>query len=450
MPTFSTVVGDSSWSKTKTITVNMYPSGTYSETFTHGCSVPTSIEREVQESTSSSWKWPESDRSSFRAIKKSGSIKMTDYDAGSRSVDYHVIARPRTSEVYVKRGAYTIKSDTFYDVESYLFDHTSRYYLQADYTLLKETYPDAPDYFHTPPSESVDGKVNDVMARVISELVSSYDLMTEVVESKQTIELVTSLLKSAVNPMRTIRRLMKKGSRRMIGDAWLKCRYGIMPITYSIRDLVKLYEERSWAYRVARASDNLNVNLKATDQPGICFYDTYEYKAVIRGTGKERIAGSDLTRLSARVQANPFATMWEEIPYSFVVDWFVNVGDWITAQSQVLSLCDAYTQRAYCYSVKVDKTRRVYFRDNHDDRRILSTGPWIVPWGTVFPETTRPAGVDGRADYELITERENSYRRRVFQPTQVYLALSPHLNWKRWADGVALTALRARDLLRRK
>ena len=38
-----------------------------------------------------------------------------------------------------------------------------------------------------------------------------------------------------------------------------------------------------------------------------------------------------LDSLWSLLKVNPFSTAWELVPLSFVVDWFVNIGDYITA-----------------------------------------------------------------------------------------------------------------------
>jgi hypothetical protein len=400
--------------------------------------------------TDLSWKIPMSDRTSFEAVKKSGSIRMTNYQVGRKKLTHKIVQLPRRAELYTQAGMYSLYNGAFYERLQHTWDKTLDYSLQGDYDHLRMTFPSAPLIFHPDPSGDLSDKINVVMGRVVNDLNSSYDLLTEIMEFRQSVDLVHTLLLSAINPIRAIRKLIKSGKIRVIGDWWLQYRYGIMPIVYSIQDIVKTVDERSAIYRTARAFDGFNATLGPPATTETCFYDTHFYNAVIRGVGKERIEGSDLARLHHRVQMNPLSTAWELVPFSFVVDWFVNVGDWISAQSSILS--NLGTERKYCYSVKVSKQRRVYFRDSHDDRRTLTSGGWTVePYGVVYPPLPgRPGGIDARADHEVLLEEEESYQRAVFQPTDVALTFSPFLNWKRWADSTALSASKTQQLLRRR
>ena len=52
--------------------------------------------------------------------------------------------------------------------------------------------------------------------------------------------------------------------------------------------------------------------------------------------------------------------VWNAIPFSFVVDWFFNVGEWLGSQKgEVLPVITSVTQ--YCHSVKYRQTRSVMF-----------------------------------------------------------------------------------------
>lgn len=147
------------------------------------------------------------------------------------------------------------------------------------------------------------------------------------------------------------KRLNKSGSNLALAsaDAWLELRYGWQPIILDIETIVEKShkicdvkdrilvargsESNSWSYN--REFSNLVVG------PG--FYWPRSFTGAVNVSDdvaafagviyRERVSGmlpNAAQFFGTRAQDLP-ALAWELIPYSFVVDWFVNVGDWIQA-----------------------------------------------------------------------------------------------------------------------
>ena len=107
------------------------------------------------------------------------------------------------------------------------------------------------------------------------------------------------------------------------------------------------------------------------------------------------------------LKLNPLSTAYELIPLSFVLDWFVNIGDYITAMTNTIS----YTQQASCYSWKLEGELTIRRKRN-------------LPEGFTPPESTL---------------RIEHYKRNVINPQDLSgLNLDPSLNWMRQLDAVAL------------
>lgn len=86
----------------------------YTETFTHAAEVPKGTLRQAPPSWTREFKTPKTDNSSFRAIKKSGVIKMTDYDKGKVVFTPNIIRVPRESFLYRTRGAAVVYDQRVY------------------------------------------------------------------------------------------------------------------------------------------------------------------------------------------------------------------------------------------------------------------------------------------------------------------------------------------------
>jgi len=149
-------------------------------------------------------------------------------------------------------------------------------------------------------------------------------------------------------------RLKKKAAgsiAKVTADVWLEYRYGWKPIIGDTATAVSELEKaqvgrkqrlvarsqipftmnKSWVEEVAGGiprCDAVTCNVHYTGNGRACGGVIYEVD--VRST-PERIAAS----LGLGIDRLP-STIWELIPLSFVVDWFVNVGQWIQASVPVI------------------------------------------------------------------------------------------------------------------
>lgn len=130
--------------------------------------------------------------------------------------------------------------------------------------------------------------------------------------------------------------------------AWLEYRYGWKPLILDCEGLMdeasKKREHVNKRRLVARAGERLSYNNTRpfVNQPlseGSTFRVTGSHNlehevtasaGVIYGV-KNRTTSEELSRIFGTRARDLPATLWEIIPYSFVIDWFVNVGPWLSA-----------------------------------------------------------------------------------------------------------------------
>lgn len=130
-------------------------------------------------------------------------------------------------------------------------------------------------------------------------------------------------------------------------NTWLEYRYGWKPLILDIDTIIKTaHKERANCERrlVARAGDKQTHTelVSWTAGPGTGNH-TGSRKLVSTlscnvGVMYDVISRNTREQLEAILGFRPRdlpATLWELTPYSFVVDWFVNVGDWIQAITPV-------------------------------------------------------------------------------------------------------------------
>lgn len=234
------------------------------------------------------------------------------------------------------------------------------------------------------------------------------------------------------------RQLLRSPSRalRKIGSAWLAYRYFIMTSSYSLRDMAKLY------YRSTCVTDRATRTISAVSRPTGTLPSSYTALEV-RGTVRIgavvtcKYLSKNVTLLQ-RIGLNPFVTIYEMIPYSFVVDWFFNLGDYI----QLLTTPDLSDSSGACSVVKKDiivesyarMTRNLSYSSSEVDPAFYST----TCWGTVRPSTPQLTltSIDGLLRRETYT----SYDRLLFNRSAVKSPkVQGSMTWRRWADSIALS-----------
>lgn len=453
-------------SETWVCNLSLWDGKTYTETRVANAPIPANVQFKALEPTiKSSWKLPLSDKSSFKEIKKSGIIKMTNYDRGTIVTKNNIVRLPRQTHCYALAGQWSTTKDgkSFFDIQSHVFDFSSDYYEQGDLGSLRLRYSKVPYYSVSDFKSTIEDKKQEVMSDVIVALNSTYDALTDASEWKETLKLIKSLLDSVRHPLSAFRDLRSRILNRQgnfngrsvkaiykeVSDLWMEYRYGIMPIVYSVHDALELLDKQKAIYRTERGKRIIELSKFNPSVPReACFFENLNGTITIRGTGKAMGSVEGALRAFDQISINPFKTAWELIPYSFVVDWFVNVGDFIDAH--LGSLVSFASQREHCYAIASSYERDVYFRDFRDDRVALSFPDWGSPTlGIAVAGRSVIRGTQRDGLYLLQKNIVNTYERRKFTSSDIDLRWSPFLDWKRFIDGFVLGLNQTRSSLRR-
>lgn len=108
-----------------------------------------------------------------------------------------------------------------------------------------------------------------------------------------------------------------------LASVWLNFRYNIMPNVYLMQDLTDLYDSYTADFRTTRKKQG---SVQVLEHPG---WSSLELQYLERCVIKRGL-DPDL-RFTSLTHANFVTTAWELVPLSFVVDWFVNIGDLLTS-----------------------------------------------------------------------------------------------------------------------
>lgn len=213
----------------------------------------------------------------------------------------------------------------------------------ADKTGFTSRIPEGLDRMQAQALISAYAKVNaaDVLSgEIMSDLGKTVSMLKSPFRSA--ISLVSSQQKKAKRLMRLNRSL---SYTQAMAKAWLEYRYGWRPLILDTATLIK------------KADAGLSSSLKVRYVGRSGQRNEFNYSAPFSTTiyGDTSVAGTSALNVKCRVSAGVIyqvsnetesdglarslgtrvedlpATAWEIIPFSFVVDWFVGVGDWIQA-----------------------------------------------------------------------------------------------------------------------
>jgi hypothetical protein len=143
-------------------------------------------------------------------------------------------------------------------------------------------------------------------------------------------------------------------------QAWLELQYGWLPLLSDIHSGISLANdlltkaphhsyakrqltEQLWTYGLTSGGPSIWLNPSISTEGFTSVDVRYNF----------RVNNADLAFLNSLGILNPLYTVWVAVPFTFVVDWFLPVGDWLQSLSSTIGLqfIDGYiTQRSWGYA----------------------------------------------------------------------------------------------------
>ncbi len=121
-----------------------------------------------------------------------------------------------------------------------------------------------------------------------------------------------------------------------VSGRWLELQYGWLPTLSSVYEASKAYEAITNGPRIAKfkASISKFQVIDHSPSPGVCFAKQ-KYRLSRTYTLEQ---SEDLSEQRSLGLYDPLSVAWELVPYSFVVDWFVPIGTYLSNLNQLSSL----------------------------------------------------------------------------------------------------------------
>lgn len=146
--------------------------------------------------------------------------------------------------------------------------------------------------------------------------------------------------KQAGNSKKARKRLRSRAgvAGEIFAGLWLEARFAWRPLVFSVEDgLAAFYKEFDKSLYVVGSSqqvEELNLEDDLLEIRSCSLGDRYTTETIIgTRTYRSKAYAEVVNSTLARFQQDPLVTTWELIPYSFVSDYFFNIGDYLQAIS---------------------------------------------------------------------------------------------------------------------
>lgn len=240
---------------------------------------------------------------------------------------------------------------------------------------------------------STDGNlVNSVaVAALANARAVEWDVLTFLAELHKTHTTVVSLFKRLSQGLEAMADAAARVARgpseahKLFGNYWLEGRYGIRPIVYDLQSAVDAFMKSAVESPLKRGrgfNERTFTKTNSYVRKGMGDTGCEDRYGVETMTWSQQYRGFAIAQIthpySQRFNLDPFSTGWEVIPWSFVIDHFVNIGAWLRAIAPNASSVIAYGPSASIKTVyRYEQQRWSNWREN-DAKTHIGSGSWGV------------------------------------------------------------------------
>jgi hypothetical protein len=135
----------------------------------------------------------------------------------------------------------------------------------------------------------------------------------------------------------------KKAAAKNFGDQFLEFHFGWVPLAQDIHNSMETLSKPNFGKRKLHASCSYTGHWHDRNDSlggGFIYTDNWERNAVFRCKmgATVRVSNPNAYLASQMGLVNPASVLWEAVPYSFVADWFGNVGQVLASATDFVGL----------------------------------------------------------------------------------------------------------------
>lgn len=161
-------------------------------------------------------------------------------------------------------------------------------------------------------------------------------------ESRKTVDSMVSIMRRTAKIAKNLRKFNIRSLRnelhpRELADRYMEARYAIRPLIYDAYGVAAAFqaERNSKIRRTFRGFEEESASISDTVETnsfGVLTQAKWDRSARCTISARAGVlCDVNLTTVSVLGVNQPFESMWELTPFSFIIDWFANVGDTIAA-----------------------------------------------------------------------------------------------------------------------
>lgn len=166
-----------------------------------------------------------------------------------------------------------------------------------------------------------------------------------IAEGKQTLGLAGDIARNALEAYRNLRRGNLNALSKNVSSAWLQYQYGIMPTIGDINGAAeKIAQGMASGTTFSRSKSAYSLQSQhSANVSGVLVSTTESIILQYRHLSRFMVTSSTLKEATSLGFTNPLYLAWEFVPYSFVFDWYLGIGTYLSSLDALYGLADLQT-----------------------------------------------------------------------------------------------------------